>query len=130
MREQFLVSAALDDLAALDHQNLIRAANRRQPMRDDERRAALPQRSQAVLNHHLALAVEARRGLVQQQDARVREHRAGDGHALALAARQPDAALADDRVVALLELLDELVGVGDLADALDVGERRVRTCRT
>ena len=40
MREQLLVRAALDDLAALEHQNLIGAANRRQPVRDDERRAA------------------------------------------------------------------------------------------
>ena len=48
------------------------------------------------------------------------ENRARDRDALALAAREPDAALADDRVVPLLELLDELVGVRDPADALDV----------
>ena len=101
--------AALDDLAALEHQDLIRAPNRRQPVRDDERRAALAQRPQAVLNQRLALAVEARRRLVEQQDARIGEDRARDRHALALAAGQPHAALADDRVVALLELLDELV---------------------
>ena len=42
--EQLLVRAALDDLAVLEHQDLIRAANRRQPMRDDERGAAPAQR--------------------------------------------------------------------------------------
>ena len=77
-----------------------------------------PRRSaQAVLDQRLALAVEARRGLVEDQDARVGENRARDRDALALPARQLDAALADDRVVALLELLDELVAVRDPADA-------------
>ena len=82
------------------------------------------QRPQAVLNQRLALAVEARRRLVEQQDARVGEDRARDRDALALAARQPDAALADDRVVPLLEAVDELVGVRDAAHPLDVFARR------
>ena len=125
-REQLVVRAALDDLAAFEHQNLIGAANRRQPVRDDERRPAVAQRSQAVLDHRLALAVEARRRFVEQQDPRIGENRARDRHALALAAGQPDAALADDRLVPLLEPLDELVGVRDPADPLDVGRRRVR----
>ena len=71
------------------------------------------QRPQAVLDERLALAVEARRRFVEHQDARVGEDRARDRDALALPARQLDAALADDRVVLLLELLDELVGVRD-----------------
>ena len=119
-REQLVVRAALDDLAVLEHQNLIGAPDRRQPVRDDERRAPLPQRPQAVLDQRLALAVEARRRLVEDQDARVRENRARDGDALPLAARQPHAALADDRVVALLEPLDELVAVRDAADRDDL----------
>ena len=55
------------------------------------------------------------------------EDGAGDRDALALAARQLHAALADDRVVLLLEPLDELVGVRDAADFADLFERRVRT---
>ena len=53
------------------------------------------------------------------------EDGARDRHALALAARQLHAALADDGVVAVLERLDELVGVRDAADPLDLVERRV-----
>ena len=84
---------------------------------------------QAVLDQRLALAVEARRRFVEDQDARVGEDRARDRDALALAARQPHAALADDRVVALLERLDELVAVRDAADRLDLLARRVRAAR-
>ena len=51
---------------------------------------------------------------------RVGEDRARDRDALPLAARQAHAALADDRVVALLERLDELVAVRDAADRLDL----------
>src|SRR5207237_8223575 len=66
-REQLLVRAALDDLAVLEHENLVRALNRRQPVGDDERRASLSQRLQAVLDHRLALAVEARRRFVEDR---------------------------------------------------------------
>ena len=118
--------AALDDLAALEHQDLIGAPNRREPVRDHERRPPLPQRLQAVLDQRLALAVEARRRLVEDQDPRVGQDRARDRHPLALAAGQPHAALADDRVVPLLERLDELVAVRDPADRLDLVARRVR----
>ena len=93
-------------------------------MRDDERRPALAQRLQTVLNQRLAFAVEARRRFVENENARIGQNRARDRHALPLAARQPHAALADDRVVPLLESLDELVGMRDAADAHDVLARR------
>src|SRR6185503_18326706 len=83
--EQRFVRPALDDLPVLEHQDLVGAPDRRQPVRDDERRASLAQRLQAVLNHRLALAVEARSRLVQDQDLGIGENRARDRHALALA---------------------------------------------
>src|SRR6185436_2121026 len=69
--EQFLVGAVLDDLAVLEHENLIGAADRGEAMRDDERRPAPSQGAQAVLDHLLALAVETGGGLVENEDARV-----------------------------------------------------------
>src|ERR1051325_11077982 len=99
--QQLRVRAALDDLAGFEHENLIGAADGREPMRDDERRAARPQPAQAVLNHLLALAVEAGGGFIQNEDARVGEDRARDRDALPLAAGQLDAALAPHRVVTL-----------------------------
>src|SRR4029077_12862327 len=99
---------------------------RRQTVRDDEGRPALSQRSQSVLNQRFALAVEARRRLVQDQDAWVRQDGARDRDALALPARQAHAALADHRVVLFLEPLDELVAMRDAADRLDLLAGRVR----
>ena len=58
----------------------------------------------------LDLDVDGAGGVVEHQDRRVDEQGAGDGDALALAARQGVAALADDGVVALGQLPDELVG--------------------
>ena len=46
------------------------------------------------------------------------DQRAGDGDALALAARQAAAALADDGVVAFRQLEDEVVRAGQLAAAI------------
>src|SRR4051794_27069405 len=109
----------------LQDEDLIGAADRGQAVGDDERRPALAERLEAVLDHRLALAVEARGRLVEDEDARVREDRSRDGNPLALPARKLDAALADDRLVALLEAFDEFVGMRNAADAFDVVERRV-----
>ena len=51
---------------------------------------------------------------VEDQDAGIADQRTRNGHALALAARQRDAALADRGVVALRHFTDEVVGAGEL----------------
>src|SRR5439155_19957516 len=117
---------ALHDLTALHHEDLVRAANGREAVGDYERRAATPQRAEPVLDRRLALRVEARGSLVEDQDPRVREDRPRDRHPLALAARQLDASLSDHGVVALLEPAHELVAVGDARRLLDVFPGRVR----
>ena len=83
--EQRFVRAALDDLAALEHEDLIGAANRRKPVRDHERRPATPERAQPVLNLRFALRVQARGRLIQHQDPRIGEDGARDRNALPLA---------------------------------------------
>ena len=56
--------------------------------------------------------VDGAGGVVEDEDARVVEEGPGQGDPLALAAREREAPLADDGVVALREVLDELVGLG------------------
>ena len=85
--------------------------------------------AQALLDERLGLGVEAGGGLVQDQDARVGQDRARDGHALPLPARQLHAALPHDRVVALREALRELVHARDPAGRQHLLLRRVRAAR-
>ncbi|MDQ0684004.1 hypothetical protein QFZ56_002967 [Streptomyces achromogenes] len=59
-------------------------------------------------------------GVVEDQQARVREDRAGERDALALAAGEGEAVLADLRVVAGRELGDEPVGLGGAGGLLDL----------
>ena len=74
---------------------------------DDQRGHAAAEAAQAPLDGLLGGAVQGRGGLVQDQDARALEDGAGEGHALLLAARQLEAALADQRGVAVGQAGDE-----------------------
>ena len=65
--------------------------------------------SERALHQRLAFGVEGRGRLVEKEDRRVLEQRPGDGEALALAAGQRHAALANQRVVALRESGNETV---------------------
>src|SRR6266851_127753 len=57
-REQILVPAPLDDPAVLQDEDRVRAADGREPVRDDKGRPALHQGSQPLLDRGLVLAVE------------------------------------------------------------------------
>jgi hypothetical protein len=70
-------------------------------VRDGDRGAAPHGDLQRGLHRAFALGVERRGGLVEQQQRRVLQHRARDGHPLALAAGQAQAALADFGAVAV-----------------------------
>ena len=110
---EVLVGSAFYDLALFDDEDLIGAANGGETMGDDEGGAALHEEVEAVLDEGFGFGVEGAGGFVENEDAGVGEYGAGDGEALALAAGELDAALADDGVVALGETLGELVDAGD-----------------
>ena len=83
------------------------------------------QRGHRRLNQLLALRVEVARRLVQDQNLRRRQDGPRDCQALALAARQLHAALADERLVLLGQPHDELVRVRTPRGVLDLGVRRL-----
>ena len=114
------MGAALDDSPLLDDEDLVGAADGGETVGDDEGGAALHQLRQAGLDHGFRLGVERAGGFVEDEDARVGQNGAGDGKALALAAGELDAALADDGVVGFGEALGEFVDAGDAA-----GEQKV-----
>ncbi len=120
------VGAAFDDASLLDDEDLVGAADRGEAVGDDEGRPSLHEVAEAVLNHGLGLGVEGAGSLIEDEDAGVGQDGAGDGDALALAAGELDAALADDGFVLLWEALGELVYAGDttgLHELLFVGLR-------
>jgi hypothetical protein len=78
-----------------------------------------------LLDFLLGLGIDRRGGLVEDQDARVDQQRAGDGDALALAARQALAAFADQRIVAVRQAQDEVVGMGGAGGGDDLLARGV-----
>ncbi len=106
---------ALQNATFFDHQDLLRAPNRGQPMRDNERRAPLHQEAEPVLNHGLALRIEGAGRLIQNQNAGIGQDRPCDRQTLPLTAGELNPTLAHDRLIALSETLRELVYTRDTA---------------
>ena len=80
---------------------------------------------QGILDHQLGLGVDAGRGLVQDEDARVEGQRPGEGQQLFLADRQGRATLRDRARVSERQPLDEAVRMDGLCRRPDllVGDR-------
>src|SRR6266851_1087108 len=108
--------AAFDYLATFQYQDLIRTANRRKTVGDDESRPAPTQRLQSILDQRFAFTVEARGSLVKNQYFRLGENCASNRHALALSARQLHSAFTDNGVIPIGKAVDKLLAVGDAAD--------------
>ena len=100
-RQQFGVAAALDDASGFQCDDGVALADGRQSVGDDDHGAPCRDGGKVGLDDLLALGIERAGGLIQNQDTRVGYQRAGDGEALALAAREVGAALLDGCVIAL-----------------------------
>ena len=98
--DELVEGAGLDDAALVEHQDAVGVADRGEAVGDHEGGAALHDLVERRLQLALGRGVERARRLVEDQDRRVLEERAGDRQALALAAGERAAALADDGVEA------------------------------
>src|SRR6266567_2893435 len=116
---QFLMGAAFNDAAAVEDQNQIGVLNGGKALRDDERRSPFAEAAHGLPDEPLGLRVHAGGCVVEDENARVHQEGAGDRQALALAAAQRNAAFANDGVVAVLQLGNELVGLGGAGATLD-----------
>lgn len=105
------------------NENNIRLLHRRKPMRNrDHGPPALASRPlNRRLDQLLALAVERRRRLVQQEESRLPQQRTCEAESLLLAAGQAEAFGAEARGVAGGEAGDEGVDLGVCAGCLDFG---------
>src|SRR5690606_349155 len=100
---------ALDDAALIEDEDPVGVGNRRQAVRDDERRPSTAESIESALDLVLGLGVERARRLVEDEDGRLLEDGPCDGDALALAAGQGSAPLTGEVVVAPRLARDELV---------------------
>ena len=81
-------------LPFLDHQDAVGALDRREPVGDDEARAALHQRLHALLDQRLGERVHRAGRLVHDEDLRLGQHRARQADELLLPDGEQVAALA------------------------------------
>jgi hypothetical protein len=120
-RPRSRVITLLDDAPVAQHADRRSPAHRAQAVRDHQGRAPHQQGLERDLQLRLVLGVEMTRGLVEHQDGRIPQQRARDGDPLPLPAREPHPALSERRLVALGQSADELLGLGRLSGALDLG---------
>ena len=99
--EQLVVCALFHQRAFPEHHNLVSPLDGRQSMRNDNRRPVLRHAVERFLHNALGPHVDGTGGFVQDEDRRPLDDTPGDGNPLALTAREPDAAFANNRVVAL-----------------------------
>ena len=100
---ELLVRAVLDRVAVLHHDDPLGEAQRGTAVRDQDRGAVLHDLAQRRVDLLLGARVDRRRRVVEDENARIGEHRARDRDALPLAAGEREAAFADHRVVAVGE---------------------------
>ena len=83
-RQQFVVRSCFDGLALVHHEYLVGMADMIQCMRHHDDRLPMSQSGDALLNGPCVLRIDAREGLVEQNNGSVLQNGPGDGHALPL----------------------------------------------
>src|SRR3954451_10641025 len=84
--QQIVVQAALDDLAALDHQNGVGVHDGVQAVGDHDGGAVLAKMVDRLLHGFFGFRIQRGSGFIEQDDRRILDQRTRYGDALALAA--------------------------------------------
>src|SRR4029453_15994877 len=119
-RQPLAMPATLGGASAVEHDDLVGVDDGRQPMGDHHGGAAAAHLFQRALDLLLGARVEGTGRLVEQQDAGVLQDGAGDRHALLLATRQFQAALAHGGLVTLRQSHDEVMDARQTRGLLDL----------
>ena len=106
-RKQLAVTAAFDDPALIEDQNLVGLHDRGEAMGDDQAGPPLGGKIELCLNRLLGLGVERRSGLVEDENGRVLEQGARDRDTLLFTAGQLEAAFADLSLISGREAPDK-----------------------
>ena len=114
------MSAPLDDLAVLHDEYDIRVADGRKAVGDHDRGPTVDDRVDRALDLLLSDRIDRGRGLIEHQDARIGQDRAGKGDELLFACREHVAALAHVGLQPLFEPGDHLVRGDELQSPFDL----------
>ena len=102
------------DLTILHHNDVVCPREGGQPVGDHNYGFVFDELCHRALDHRFVFGIDIGGRLVQNDDRRVFQHGARNGNALPLAAGKAGAALADDRIVAVGQRLDEIITAGRL----------------
>ena len=104
----------------VEHQDAIGLANGGEAVGNGKDGAILHQIVDGVLDLLLGDGVERGGGFVKDEDRRITQNGAGNGHALALSTAKDEALFADDAVVAFGVGHDKVVSIGELGGVLNL----------
>ena len=102
-----------DDSTTIDDHDDVTVLNGGETVSDDEDGSTFHDRVHPLLNHFFGPAIDGASRFVENHDGRILEDGTCDAEALALSAAELAAAVADDGLVAVFGLEDEVMGVGD-----------------
>lgn len=105
------VGALLHKFAVFQHKDLVGVCHGAEAVGDHHDGFSFHKFCKGFLHEHFVFRIEGRGGFVQQNDRRIFEQGAGDGNALALAARQGAAVFAENGFVALRQRAYKFVAV-------------------
>ena len=107
----------IDDVATVQHQDLMAVGQGTEPVRHDQHGPAKRDALDVGIDQRLAFRIERAGGLIQDQDARIMDQRPRDRQTLALAAGQIGRTFLDPGLIAFGQTLDELLGAGQAGGA-------------
>ncbi len=120
------MGAFFDYRSILHDDDLVGVDDGGKPVGDDDDGAAAHGMIERLLYGGFRFRIERRGRLVEQEDRRLADQRAGDRQPLALAAGQRHAVFADRRVVALRLRANEVMRIGEPCRFLDLRVGRFR----
>ena len=117
------MGAEFDDPSLVENGDGVGVADGGNAVGDEDGGTSAHDGAEMVEDPVFGVGVDARKRIVENQDARAAQNGAGDGGALLLASGECDAALADGGVVAFGEGFDVVSDVGGIGGGLDFVKR-------
>ena len=120
LRHQIVVAALLDDASFVKDNDDIGIFDSGQTVSDDDGGFVVHKFVQSILHQIFRNGIKCAGGFIKDKDGGIFQNGTGDGKALFLTAGQTGAVLADDGIIAVGELGDELFHVGHTGGGEDL----------